>query len=63
MCGWYPRAYKHGCGAWSVGNQVTDPELTEAMIAAAMAKAESRVCNGTARCSPFPNRLEDARKT
>jgi hypothetical protein len=39
---------------------VTDPVLTGAMITAAMAKAEARVCIGSARCYAFPHRLEDA---
>ena len=39
------------------------PELTEEMIAAAMAKADARVCIGNPRCYPFPGRLEDARET
>src|SRR5829696_1484904 len=37
------------------------PELTETMIAAAMAKADARVCVGSDRCYAFPDRLEDAR--
>src|SRR5829696_7666964 len=39
------------------------PELTEAMITAAMAKADARVCVGSDRCYAFPDRLEDARQT
>jgi hypothetical protein len=39
---------------------VTDPELTEDMIAAAMAKVHARVCVGSDRCYVFPHRLEDA---
>jgi hypothetical protein len=39
------------------------PVLTEAMITAAMAKADARVCAGSDRCYPFPDRLEDARQT
>jgi hypothetical protein len=35
--------------------------LTEAMITAAMAKADARVCVGSDRCYAFPDRLEDAR--
>jgi hypothetical protein len=31
------------------------------MIAAAMAKADARVCVGSDRCYAFPDRLEDAR--
>jgi hypothetical protein len=42
---------------------VTEPALTEAMIATAMAKADARVCVGADRCFVFPDRLEDARKT
>jgi hypothetical protein len=42
---------------------VTDPELTEGLIAAAMAKADARVCVGSDRCYAFPDRLEDARQT
>jgi hypothetical protein len=38
-------------------------ELTEELIAAAMAKADSRVCVGNDRCYAFPHRLEDARET
>jgi hypothetical protein len=37
-----------------------DPELTEEMIAAAMAKVHARVCVGSDRCYAFPHRLEDA---
>jgi hypothetical protein len=33
---------------------VTDLELTEEMIAAAMAKADARVCVGSDRCYAFP---------
>ena len=39
---------------------MAEPELTEAMIAAAMAKADARVCVGSDRCCAFPDRLEDA---
>ena len=35
-------------------------ELTEEMIAAAMAKADARVCVGNDRCYAFPDQLEDA---
>ena len=42
---------------------MTEPELTEAMIARPMAKAVARVCVGNARCYAFPDRLEDARET
>src|SRR5215203_4907586 len=34
--------------------------LTEEMIAAAMAKADARVCVGSDRRQAFPHRLEDA---
>jgi hypothetical protein len=40
---------------------MTEPEFTEEMVAAAMAKADARVCVGNDRCYPFPDRLEDAR--
>ena len=40
-----------------------EAELTEAMIAAAMATADARVCVGSDRCYAFPDRLEDARTT
>jgi hypothetical protein len=36
-------------------------ELTEELLAAAMAKASARVCVGSDRCYAFPDRLEDAR--
>ena len=42
---------------------MTEVELTEAMIAAAMAKADARVCVGSDRCYAIPDRLEDARLT
>jgi len=35
-------------------------ELTEAMITAAMAKADARICVGSDRCFAFPHWLEDA---
>jgi hypothetical protein len=35
-------------------------KLTEAMITAAMAKAEARVCVQSDRCYAFPHPLEDA---
>ena len=38
-------------------------ELTEEMIAAAIAKADARVCVGSDRCFALPHRLEDARAT
>jgi len=40
---------------------VTDPELTEAMIAAAMAKAEVRACTGSDRCYTLPSDADTAR--
>ena len=40
-----------------------DPELTEEMIAAAMAKANGRVCVGSDRCFALPDSLDEARKT
>jgi hypothetical protein len=42
---------------------MTEVELSEELIAAAMAKADARVCVGNARCYPFPDRLEDARES
>jgi hypothetical protein len=42
---------------------VTAPELTEAMIAAAMAKADARVCVGNPRCFALPDPVPAARKT
>jgi hypothetical protein len=39
---------------------MAEVELTEAMIAAAMAKADARVCVGSDRRYAFPDRLEDA---
>jgi hypothetical protein len=38
-------------------------DLTEAMITAAMTKADARVCVGSDRCYAFPHRLDDARET
>ena len=38
-----------------------EAEITEEMIAAAMAKADRRVYVGSDRCYAFPDRLEDAR--
>jgi hypothetical protein len=38
-------------------------DLTEELIAAAMAKADARVCVGSDRCYAFPDRLEDVRET
>jgi hypothetical protein len=40
-----------------------EAELTDEMIAAAMAKADARVCVGSDRCYAFPDRLEDSRET
>ncbi len=40
---------------------MTEPDLTEEMIATAMAKADAWVCVGSDRCYAFPDRLEDAR--
>jgi hypothetical protein len=42
---------------------MAEVELTEEMIAAAMAKADARVCVGSDRCYAFSDQLEDARKT
>jgi hypothetical protein len=43
---------------------VTEPELTEELIAAAMAKADARVCvPGDNRCYPFPANVDAARET
>jgi len=42
---------------------MAESELTEEMIAAAMAKADRRVCVGSDRCYAFPDRVEDARET
>jgi hypothetical protein len=39
--------------------RVTEIELTQEMITAAMAKAAARVCVGNARCYPFPDRLAE----
>lgn len=39
---------------------MTDPELTDELITAAMAKDRTRVCVGSDRCYAFPHRLEDA---
>jgi hypothetical protein len=38
-------------------------DLTEEAIAAAMTKAEARVCVGHHRCFAYPDRLEDALAT
>ena len=42
---------------------MTKPELTEGLIAAAMAKADARVCVGSDRCYAFPDRLQDVRQS
>jgi hypothetical protein len=42
---------------------MSETKLTEAMIAAAMGKADARVCVGSDRCYAFPDRLEDARQS
>jgi hypothetical protein len=42
---------------------MAEPELTEEQTAAAMAKADRRVCVGSDRCSAFPDRLDDARES
>jgi hypothetical protein len=42
---------------------MAEVELTEEMIAAAMAKADARVCVGSDRCYAFPDRLQDALQT
>ena len=46
-----------------VDSDVTEPELTEERITAAMAKADARVCVGRDRCYAFPHPLEHARET
>jgi len=38
-------------------------ELTEEMIAAAMEKADARVCVGSDRCYALPHRPKDARQS
>ena len=40
-----------------------EPELTEAMVAAVMAKADARVCIGNPRCFALPDPLHAARQT
>ena len=40
-----------------------ESELTEELIATAMAKADTRVCVGSDRCFAFPDLLVDARQT
>ena len=42
---------------------MTQVELSEEMITAAMAKVAARVCVGTARCFALPDPLYEARKT
>jgi hypothetical protein len=42
---------------------MSETELTEELITAAMAKAEARVCVGSDRCYAFPHQLQDARAT
>ena len=39
------------------------PELTEELIAAAMAKADARVCAGSDRCFAYPYHLAGAQAT
>ena len=40
---------------------MTAPELTEAMIETAMAKAEARTCTGSDRCYGLPSDVQTAR--
>ena len=42
---------------------MTKPELTEGLIAAAMAKAAARACTGSDCCYAFPDRLQDVRQS
>jgi hypothetical protein len=42
---------------------VTDPELTEELITAAMAKADARVCVGSPRCFALPDPVHAVRET
>ena len=42
---------------------MSETELTKAMITAAMAKADARVCVGSDRCYAFPNPVEAVRET
>ena len=42
---------------------MVEVELTEEAIAAAIAKADRRVCVGSDHCFAFPDRLESARAT
>jgi hypothetical protein len=46
-----------------VGSAVAEVELTEEMIAAAMAKADARVCVGNPRRFALPDPLHAARET
>jgi hypothetical protein len=40
-----------------------EPELTDELIAAAITRADARVCAGHDRCYAFPDPLHDARET
>jgi hypothetical protein len=40
---------------------MTGPELTDELIAAAMAKAEARACTGSDHCYALPSDVESAR--
>jgi hypothetical protein len=42
---------------------MSETELTEELIAAAVAKAEPRVCASADRCYTFPHPPEDARQS
>jgi hypothetical protein len=42
---------------------LAEVDLTEEKIAAAMAKADARVCVGSDRCFAFPDRLQDVCET
>jgi hypothetical protein len=42
---------------------MVEVELTEKIIAAAMARADRRDCVGSDRCFALPHRLADARET
>ena len=48
-------------GGDACGSAMLDPELTEELITAAMAKAEARVCVGSDRCYALPSDVETAR--
>ena len=48
-------------GADEIGRGVSASELTEAMIAVAMAKAEHRTCTGSDRCYALPSDVDTAR--